>query len=286
MKLPLLRRSGQPAGSADAQLELPLLDAARDAASASSPPSGPSGTQGTHNRNLLLGERPLPYTLKRSSRRTIGFTVDDRGLSVTAPRWVRMSDIEAAIAEKQKWIFAKLAEWQQRETTRVLPVMQWQDGATLPFLGKSIALKLESPPGILLFDADAGVLQLALPAHATAQQIRDRVQGWLQGQAKRLFAERLDFYAERLGVRHRSLALSSASTRWGSCTSEGVIRLNWRLMHFPLTLIDYVVAHELAHLREMNHGPRFWETVESIFPEFRDARQQLKNHPPTLLPTF
>ncbi|MEH6303933.1 DUF45 domain-containing protein, partial [Salmonella enterica subsp. enterica serovar London] len=72
-----------------------------------------------------------------------------------------------------------------------------------------------------------------------------------------------------LGVRHSAYALSSAATRWGSCTADGKIRLNWRLVHFPLSLIDYVVAHELAHLKEMNHSPRFWDTVESIFPEFR-----------------
>ena len=112
------------------------------------------------------------------------------------------------------------------------------------------------------------------------------MQGWLQGEAKRLFGERLAIYAEKLGVNYRAYALSSAATRWGSCSSDGKIRLNWRLIHFPLSIIDYVVAHELAHLREMNHSPRFWETVESIFPEFREARQTLKHHPPELLPTL
>jgi predicted metal-dependent hydrolase len=93
-------------------------------------------------------------------------------------------------------------------------------------------------------------------------------------------------YAQRLGVRHRAYGLSSAATRWGSCSSDGKIRLNWRLIHFPLWIVDYVVAHELAHLREMNHSPRFWNTVASIFPEFREARQALKNHPPELLPVI
>jgi predicted metal-dependent hydrolase len=283
MKLPRLRRARPDAVAAEAQLELPLLNTDPAPAPAPVPTTPPPGTQ---SHSLRLGERPLSYFLKRSARRSIGFTVDDRGLTVTAPRWIRLQDVESAIAEKQKWIFSKLGEWQQREATRVLPVMQWRDGATMPFLGQSITLRLDSPSGVLMFDADGHVLQLALPAQATTQQIRDRVQGWLQHQAKRLFTERLDYYGERLGIRHSAFALSSATTRWGSCTEDGVIRLNWRLMHFPLALIDYVVAHELAHLREMNHGPQFWDTVESIFPEFRDARERLKNHPPTLLPTF
>src|SRR5882757_3617501 len=79
-------------------------------------------------------------------------------------------------------------------------------------------------------------------------------------------------------------AWSSGPTRWGSCSSDGKIRLNWRLIHFPVHVIDYVVAHELAHLREMNHSARFWATVESIFPDFREARHTLKHHPPELLP--
>ncbi|WP_354676739.1 M48 family metallopeptidase [Cupriavidus plantarum] len=239
-----------------------------------------------NSRVLHIGERALHYTLKRSSRRTIGFTIDDRGLSITAPRWVTLVDVESAILEKQRWIFTKLGEWRHREARRVLPTVQWRDGATLPFLGKPITLQLDSPFGALQFDAATRVLHLALPARADEQQIRDRVQGWLQHQARRLLAERLEIYAEKLGVRHTGFALTSAATRWGSCTADGKIRLNWRLMHFPLSMIDYVAAHELAHLKEMNHGPRFWETVESIFPEFRDARAQLRAHPPELLPTF
>jgi predicted metal-dependent hydrolase len=279
-----------------AQLELPLAEAAPSAPSAADaallapsldtppadtwPPALPNG------RTLHVGERMLHYALKRSSRRTIGFTVDDRGLSITAPRWVTLTDIESAILEKQRWIFNKLGEWRHREARRILPTVQWREGASLPFLGKPITLQLDSPAGALLFDADTRVLHLALPTHADEQQIKDRVQGWLQHQARRLLVERLAIYADKLGVRHTGFALTSAATRWGSCTADGKIRLNWRLMHFPLSMIDYVAAHELAHLKEMNHGPRFWETVESIFPEFRDARAQLRAHPPELLPTF
>lgn len=291
----LLRPSPDAPGS---QMELPLSDALAGADMAPGmapgvtpaqpvPPASQPWPQPQPNaRRLLVGERGVHYTLKRSSRRTIGFTVDDRGLSITAPRWVTLADIESAIFEKQRWIFNKLGEWQHREARRVLPTVQWREGASLPFLGKPITLKLESPTGVLVFDADSRILHLALPVHADEQQIKDRVQGWLQHQAKRLLAQRLDIYADKLGVRHSAFALTSAATRWGSCTADGKIRMNWRLMHFPLSMIDYVAAHELAHLKEMNHSPRFWDTVASIFPEFRDARAQLRAHPPELLPTF
>ncbi|CAE6692353.1 M48 family metallopeptidase [Paraburkholderia haematera] len=291
--------TSQPAAALDnRQLDLPLF--AEPGSTSSSPtPSAPlagsqSGQQpavplapdGTKLRSLTIGSRTLHYVLKRSARRSIGFAIDSTGLMITAPRWVTLADIETAITEKQRWIFTKLIEWQTRVEQRALPKVDWKDGAEVPYLGQPVRVTLGSPQGMLAFNANEGALQVPLPLHADPQQIKDRVQGWLQGEAKRLFGERLAIYAEKLGVNYRAYALSSAATRWGSCSSDGKIRLNWRLIHFPLSIIDYVVAHELAHLREMNHSPRFWQTVESIFPEFREARQTLKSHPPELLPTL
>jgi predicted metal-dependent hydrolase len=90
-----------------------------------------------------------------------------------------------------------------------------------------------------------------------------------------LFESRLHFFAPQLGVNWRSLKLSSAQGRWGSAKSDGSIRLNWRLMHFRLPVIDYVVVHELSHLRHMNHSPQFWETVHSIMPDYAKRKTEL-----------
>jgi len=284
------------------QLDLPLFAEPGSTSSSPSPSAHSSGSlqgspasqqpavllapDGSKLRSLAIGSRTLHYVLKRSARRSIGFAIDSTGLTITAPRWVTLADIETAITEKQRWIFTKLIEWQTRVEQRALPKVDWKDGAEVPYLGQPVRVKLGSPQGTLAFSANDAALQVPLPLQADPQQIKDRVQGWLQGEAKRLFGERLAIYAEKLGVNYRAYALSSAATRWGSCSSDGKIRLNWRLIHFPLSIIDYVVAHELAHLREMNHSPRFWQTVESIFPEFREARQTLKSHPPELLPTL
>ncbi len=238
-------------------------------------------------RRLKLPPHVLDYRLQRSKRRTIGFQVSEDGLRVTAPRWVSVADIEAAITEKQQWIFDKLNEQRERSVRRLKPAMQWRDGATFPYLGAEITLRLDEAGNVgVRFDAVARELFLSLPAGAGEQQLKDRVLGWLQGQARQLFAERLDFYAAKLGVQYQRFALSSAATQWGSCTADGRIRLNWRLMHFALPNIDYVIAHELSHLREMNHGPQFWATVQSVLPEFESARKTLKDHEPESLPAF
>jgi predicted metal-dependent hydrolase len=121
------------------------------------------------------------------------------------------------------------------------------------------------------------VLCISLARHATPEQIRDVVQAWLMRQAKRIFQERLDHFAPLLGVQWKKLSLSNAGTRWGSARIDGSIRLNWRLVHFKMSVLDYVVAHELSHLRVMDHSPRFWDTVRAVVPDFAEQRAQLKS---------
>lgn len=238
-------------------------------------------------RRVQLKEHVLDYTLLRSKRRSIGFLIGDDGLRVTAPKWVTLGEIESAIREKQRWIFTKLNERRERSARRLQPQMQWCDGATLPYMGRDVTLRiLATQAAGIRFDEALRELTVSLPADASEQQLKDRVQGWLQIEAKRLFSERLPIYADKLGVTFKSFALSSAMTQWGSCTADGRIRLNWRLMHFALPQIDYVIAHELAHLREMNHSTRFWATVQSVFPEFEAAKKALRDHAPETLPIF
>ncbi len=238
-------------------------------------------------RRIRLETHSLDYRLIRSKRKTLGFLIDDDGLRVTAPRWVTVAEIESAIASKQQWIFKKINEQRERSVRRLQPPMEWRDGATLPFLGTDITVRVaEGSTMGVRFDDEKRELHVSLPNSASEQQLKDRVQGWLQTEARRVFAERLDIFAEKLGVSFKSFALSSASTQWGSCTADGRIRLNWRLMHFALPNIDYVVAHELSHLREMNHGPQFWNTVQSVLPEFENARKTLRDHHPEGLPAF
>lgn len=245
------------------------------------------GPSANNMRRLQVGNHMLEYALVRSKRRSIGFLIGEDGLRLTAPKWVTIAEIESAIREKQRWIFTKLNERRERSARRLQPQMQWRDGATLPYLGGDIALSIATGQAAgVAFDGERRTLTVCLPADYTEQQLKDRVQGWLQAEAKKVFAERLPLYAQKLQVTYQSFALSSATTQWGSCTADGKIRLNWRLIHFTLPLIDYVIAHELAHLREMNHSPRFWATVQSIFPEFESAKKALRDQAPETLPIF
>jgi len=270
-------------------LQLQSPPPAVDPAPLTDPPplSPPIGRPADGSRRIQLGQHALDYVLLRSKRRSIGFLISDEGLRVTAPKWVTLGEIENSIREKQRWILSKLSERRERSARRLQPQMQWRDGATLPYLGQDLTLRIRTGQSIgAAYDEDTRELTISLPADAGEQQLKDRVQGWLQARAKEIFAARLPVYAAKLGVTYQSFALSSATTQWGSCTSDGRIRLNWRLMHFALPLIDYVIAHELSHLREMNHSPRFWATVQSIFPEFETAKRTLRESAPETLPIF
>lgn len=239
-------------------------------------------------RQVMLGGVLVGYALQRVRRRSIGFVVDGAGLTVRAPAGVALAEIEHALHGKAGWIVRKLHEvralQQRREAGRIV----WAHGAQLPYLGAPLWLQLGATPGARVRLIEAGsaaperALQLALPHDAAAQQARAQVQAWFQRQARSHFTARLEHFAPQLAVRWSSLRLSSARTRWGSASADGSIRLNWRLLHYAPALIDYVVVHELAHLREMNHSPRFWRIVEGVLPDYATRRRQLRAQPAPL----
>jgi predicted metal-dependent hydrolase len=253
---------------------------------AASPPLPATGRRGAPDRSIVLSGDALAYRLRRARRRTIGFQIDDSGLTVSAPRWIALRDIEAAIREKERWIRSRLEQWQQWRAKRRLPVVHFAEGGKLPFLGREITLRLRADlrTSVLAQGPDGQELRLALPPDAAEAQVRDCVQSWLKEQARGVLDARLQELSTRNGITFTSWALSSARSQWGSCAADGRIRLNWRLIHFAQPVIDYVVAHELAHLKELNHGPEFWRQVARLLPGFEAAREHIRNEDLASLP--
>ena len=237
------------------------------------------------SRQMQLGACLVAYEFKRGKRRTIGLSVGPDGLSVSAPRWTPLAEVEALLRDKARWVLDKLQAVRERQAQVEQARIEWRDGARFPYLGEEVVLCLDAAPGaratgaVLEPFAGGQRLRLSLPPQASAEQMRDITQAWLMREARMLFQQRLDHFAPILGVRWTRLRLSSAGTRWGSASADGSIRLNWRLVHFSLPVIDYVVAHELSHLREMNHSPQFWDTVASVMPDYEARRQALHKLP-------
>ncbi len=226
-------------------------------------------------RSIALGDRIVPYVLRRAKRRTIGLSIDQRGLRVGAPARASLADVEALILRHGNWVASKLDEWRSRRRPETLKIA---DGVQLPLLGGSLVVRLALGSNRVVWNEQGAggagpVLSLLLRGPEHAARVLEKA---LREKARALFAERLAHYAEQLAVDLPALTLSAARTRWGSCSAKSGVRLNWRLIHFPRHVVDYVVIHELAHLRQMNHSRRFWAIVEVFYPDYRGARDELK----------
>jgi len=251
------------------QPELPLWGA---------DPERPAADGSEALRRLLLGDRVVHYALRRGRRRTIGLSIDHRGLRVGAPQRSTLAEIEAMILRNGDWVLDKLDTWRARPSRALATVA---DGLRFPLLGDEGVLRVAAGNNQVRWHGDE--LHLACRQGTAPLELFER---GLRERARGLFAERLAIHADRMGLAVLPpLAVSGARTRWGSCSRVSGIRLNFRLLHFPLPLVDYVVAHELAHLRQMNHSERFWREVEMLYPDYRAARQALREQA-ELLPRF
>lgn len=238
--------------------------------------------QATHSTQL--GSTLVHWQLVRSAaRRSIELSIPKRGagLLIRAPAHAPLAHIEAVLRDKSRWVLEKLHE-SQLFTDRT-PRIHWAHGARLPWLGQTLHLHLH--PGaprqgeLLRLNDTHSVLHLGADPLAAPAQVRALLLAWWLRQARAHFVQRLNAFAPALQVRWTRLRLSDARTRWGSAKSDGSIMLRWRLLHFSPEIVDYVVIHELCHLRHMDHSPRFWALVETLCPNWKTLRQSLNTLP-------
>jgi predicted metal-dependent hydrolase len=228
-------------------------------------------TDGTLRRIVIDGEA-VDYRLIRARRRSIGMEVHFEGLTVRAPRWVTLRDIDAALAERGAWILRSLAEWRGRRRD-VMPRV-WKSGAPIVFRGEQLALAV-FPSRIASVAADLFHVTVRHPEAHDERLVAQCVGDWFREQALALVVARAAHYVKRIGARPASVRLSNARSEWGSCNANAEIRLNWRLVQLPPLLAEYVVAHEVAHIVELNHSPRFWALVEALLPGHAALRSEL-----------
>jgi hypothetical protein len=222
-------------------------------------------------RTVLAGET-VDYRLVRTRRRTIGMEINLEGLTVRAPRWVSVREIESALAERARWIVRTLHAWRGRRR-EVLP-REWRTGGRLAYRGRELALAV-FPSRVREIRADLFDLTVLHPHGDDERHVATFVSHWLRDEALRLVVPHVEPLAAALGRAVPPVKLSNARSEWGSCNHQGVIRLNWRLVQLPPELAEYVVAHEVAHLAELNHSPRFWSIVESLLPGHAQRRRAL-----------
>lgn len=237
------------------------------------PDVGRRTRDGTSRRVVLAGET-VDYCLIRARRRTIGMEVNLEGLTVRAPRWVTISEIESALAERANWIVKALVEWRGRRRD-VMPTV-WKSGAPILYRGRELALEV-FPSRRTSVAPDLFHLTVLHPHAHEEREVAALVGKWLKDEAWNLVSPQVIQYAQRVTSTTPAMRLSNARSEWGSCNARGEIRLNWRLVQLPPALAEYIVAHEVAHLLELNHSPRFWAIVESLIPGHAALRRELED---------
>ena len=232
----------------------------------------PAPPPSIEQRSILLAGKSITYTLKRRKRRSIGLSIDDRGLIVSVPLRASEKWLQSVLQDKAGWVMKKLEAWNVCRPA----ANRWQDGESIDYLGELLVLRVTQS----LFASPAQRCGRELWVFALngneATHIEQSVSCWYRLEAERHFLQRTAHFGPLLNVVPRSVKLSEAKTQWGSCTAQGSIRLHTHLIRLPPRLIDYVVVHELAHLRELNHSPAFWRLVESVCPDYARLRSELK----------
>lgn len=210
----------------------------------------------------------MDYQLVHSNRRTIALVIDRRGnLIVRAPRRAAISDVEDFIRQKQNWI----AKHQQRQKALVRP-KQYATGEKFWFLGREHPLEITDDYRSRLNYGDGKFTLSRFQTHKAKKLFED----WYKSQAKSLLPQRAKYWADKMKTEYKGIRVTSAISRWGSCSSLGTINFSWRLLIAPLDVIDYVVIHELAHTVHHNHSQKFWQLVSVFCPAYQVMRQWLR----------
>ena len=243
------------------------------------PRSGATRRTLAEMRRVSLRGRSVAYRITVSPRaRRLRLVIrPETGLEVVVPHGVSIASHEAFLREKETWILATLDRLAvQTAASAPLPVVT---GRTLAFAGRTLTLqvRLGAPAGRFRVALVGDVLSLTVP-DADADTARRALTAWYRKQAPRVFAERLAAHNARYGYQYGRVSIKEQKSRWGSCSRLGNLNFNWRLLLAPLPVLDYVVVHELCHLKEMNHGARFWQLVARTCPTYMAQRRWLRQH--------
>lgn len=211
--------------------------------------------------------------LIRSKRKTISLIIQRDGLLIVrAPLHVSEKAIRELVAQKEKWI-RKTQE--KMRAAPPAPKRNFSDGDSLPLLGKLIPLKLVPGTKATLTWGEAKTLLLAESARPHAIELLTR---WYQARARDHFHARVTELAKQFQLTPASIRITSARSRWGSCSGKNSLAFTWRLVMAPPEVVDYVICHELAHIEIKNHSANFWAKVKTMLPEYAQRRKWLKDH--------
>lgn len=236
--------------------------------------------------SIQFGNHTIPYTLTRSKRRkTLSISVDQHGLSVISPFNVDIQKVETTLHKKAVWILKQVTSFNEMQTR--VQKRSFLSGEKLPYLGRQYRLKVMktdiNEPILRFFQ---GRFLAELPKGVSEDEHRDLLYplfvNWVKQRASKYSQDRLKRFTLKLQKEPNKIVIKDQEQRWGSCTPSGNILLNWRIFLAPTSMIDYVLAHELVHLKHMDHSKEYWETLRMLMPDYEQRKQWLRINGGTL----
>lgn len=221
----------------------------------------------------------IEFTVERKKRKTVGISVTpEKGVLVSAPRWVDRGQLEDIVEKKGGWILKRLEALKDIKANSKC----YRAGERYFFLGREHLLAVADDqdvkkPAVEYEEDRIWVLLPQTDPEGKADLVRDSLTAWYREEAIRIVTGRVEYFSRILGVKPAKLIFKSQKTLWGSCTRNNTINLNWRIIIAPLEIVDYLVVHELAHIREKNHSKAYWSLVESVLQDYRQRRKWLKD---------
>ena len=230
--------------------------------------------------SIQFGQDTIPYTIKWSERRkTVSISVDANGVYVTAPTKTTTEKIKEIVYQKATWIRAQLFHF--NEMVDESHHRSFLSGEKLPYLGRNYRLKVyREAVEDVNFSFKQGKFIAVVPSTIFDEQLREMLypqfKKWVMTRAKRVAAERVKRYQLTSNLNPNEIKIKDQQLRWGSCTASGNLILNWKVFLAPMPVVDYVIAHEMAHLKVMDHSQKFWETLEMLNPAYREKKEWLR----------
>jgi len=229
----------------------------------------------TVHLEFVKGDGFLAEVIRTGRRKTASVKVQEGKVSVAVPKSLSDSHIEALVAKKARWIREKLLL--QSEAEPVKP-KEYVSGECFTYLGRNYRLKVESgkPVSVKL---QQGRLWVRVPGgRSNPEKVKYALIQWYRTHAEEKLREKAERYARIIGVSPAAIGIKTFKSRWGSCDSRGLVQFNWKIIIAPNRIVDYLVVHELCHLKQHNHSPKFWKCVESVFPDYRECKEWLKKN--------
>ncbi len=234
------------------------------------------------DKTFLVGDISIPYEfIRKKNNKYIRIRICTDGMRVTAPTGISFSEVESLLGSKRNWIYKHYTQIQsineeERDHT-------WEDGETVLYMGRDYNIRIFNCRGKKTSVGFNGkefevYVDSSISGAERDCSIKKAFKGWFIGRAREIIGNRLELFTEITGLKYNSFKIKEQKTRWGSCSGKGNLNFNWRIVMSPQWVVDYVVLHEICHLKYLNHSEKYWNMVSKYNPDYKKAKKWLKEH--------